>query len=210
MTAAMTDAELLAPVEWDPERFGIGVRSIDDQHKHLIVVINTLIRALLQATRATKASVSVAARQSSMIVSPRSNSTSGAFSSNTASLAFAGPSGAASKKFPIVGHRQMDPNFQRGSQLAKIIDDLVSYTAKYLIAEDHMLDTFAYVDRQSQFHDHELFTNEVARAFKLVEDYNMQESDVRRLLQFLKYWIAEHIPRDRKYAPMLIEKGVGS
>ena len=104
----------------------------------------------------------------------------------------------------------MDPHFQRGSQLAKIIDDLVSYTAKYLVAEDHTLDTFAYIDRQSQFHDHELFTNEVARAFKLVEDFNMQEADVRRLLQFLKYWIAEHIPRDRKYAPMLIEKGVGS
>ncbi len=207
----MSDSELLAPVEWDPEKFGIGVRSIDDQHKHLIIVINALIRALLQATRASKASLCLSARAGNSLSSPRNSSSPGTSSNHTSAAAFVGfASTGASQNLPIVGHRQMDPNFQRGSQLAKIIDDLVSYTAKYLTAEDHMLDTFAYVDRQSQFHDHELFTNEVARAFKLVEDYNVQESDVRRLLQFLKYWIAEHIPRDRKYAPMLIEKGVGS
>jgi hemerythrin-like metal-binding protein len=200
MASLMSDSELLATVEWDPEKYGIGVRSIDDQHKHLISIINSLIRALYRAARASRDLLTDSGLGSSV-----SKKVQGSPDSTSASATV-----CLAKVVPIIGNRQPDPNFQRGSNIAKIIDELVSYTAKYLITEDHMLDTFAYVDRQSQNNDHELFTNEVARVFKLVEDYKVQETDVRRLLHFLKCWISEHIPRDRKYAPMLIEKGVGS
>ena len=72
------------------------------------------------------------------------------------------------------------------------------------------LETYGYADRHAQHIDHDLFVEEVAHLHKLVEEYNAQEVDYRRLLVFLRRWMVDHIPKDRKYAHHLIEKGIGN
>jgi hemerythrin len=203
------------------------VRVIDEQHKLLIGLTNELTRMYI---------VIAYPKMPSGLLSPLVNMSMGVKNHSTARVAraavaqvhvinavqkevergsasrhsFSEGGGGSAKPFPVVGIRQFDPQLQRGSELSKLVEDLVTYTCKYLLVEDHMLETYAYPDRGMQQQDHELFSNEVSLLFKLVEDYNCQLSDLRRMLVFLRLWMAEHIPRDRKYAPMLIDKGVGS
>ncbi|CUG90929.1 hemerythrin-like metal-binding protein, putative [Bodo saltans] len=231
------EADLLSFIEWDPERFGIGVKSIDEQHKILITLTNGLTKVYIAAAY-PKLSVSM---DTLGVASPMNTSNVNAASliSNTnrapssrgvmksaviqaKALAAIREADAETsllldpvlghKEFPVVGFRQFDPLLQAASnvELNKVVEDLVTYTCKFLLAEDHMLETYAYPDRALQQQDHELFVNEVSFLFKLVEENNAQLSDIRRMLVFLRLWLSGHIPRDRKYAPMLIEKGVGS
>lgn len=239
----LTESELLTLLEWDPEKYGIGVRSIDEQHKILIALTNemtrlyvakahpTLLIGGLQRTASSAQGGFTAANSDAAATSPI-GSPAGAKSGLMGRIAKAAvqhshaiatsasspmvPTTGAScmlgsySKFPVCGFRQFDPDLQRGSEMAKVIEDLVTYTCKYLLVEDHLLETYAYVDRAMQQQDHELFTCEVSYCFRLMEDCSCQVGDIRRLLLFLRLWLSGHIPRDRKYAPMLIEKGVGT
>lgn len=229
---SLTEAELLTLLEWDPEKYGIGVRSIDEQHKILIALTNELTR--LYAVKAHPSLAlggvrtgNVDGAPSPKAATPQSKGTStilgrlakaavqqqqqnGVPASSSGHIPAATCSLSSFSKYPVVGHRQFDPDLQSGSETAKIVEDLVTYTCKYLLVEDHLLETYAYVDRAMQQQDHELFTCEVSYCFRLIEEYSCQISDIRRLLLFLRLWLSGHIPRDRKYAPMLIEKGVGA
>jgi hemerythrin len=234
----INEVDLLSFIEWDPERFGIGVKSIDEQHKILITITNSLTKVYVAAvypklSDSMEALLGVASPvnnvsllQSSRQPSSRSIIKATVLQARIADAVREAESEAAAlldpvlahKNFPIVGFRQFNPALQGGgncaqqqpSELQKVVEDLVTYTCKFLLAEDHMLETYAYPDRALQQQDHELFSNEVSFLFKLVEEKNTQISDVRRMLVFLRLWLSGHIPRDRKYAPMLIEKGVGS
>jgi hemerythrin len=232
----ISEADLLSFIEWDPERFGIGVKSIDEQHKILITLTNGLTRVYLAAAypklSASMDTLGVAsplnassANAAPLISSNKAPSSRGVMKSaviQAKALAAIREVEAETsllldpvlghKDFCVVGFRQFDPLLQASSnvELNKVVEDLVTYTCKFLLAEDHMLETYAYPDRALQQQDHELFINEVSFLFKLVEENNAQLSDIRRMLVFLRLWLSGHIPRDRKYAPMLIEKGVGS
>lgn len=267
----VSEDELLTPLEWDPEQYGIGVRSIDEQHKILIQLINELILAYKKIAHPSKCAPSPTGLQNTMLFaastmvggaapgkSPRTgggggispgpgrslnSTTANASTRNTnhhpaasfkhnagsphvgtrsgivdfeASLGATAGGGAAvgsphggmeegkfSGPFPVVGNRQFDPRLQHDSPVGKLVEDLVTYTYKYLVAEDHVLETYAYVDRVFQQQDHELFASEVSFLFKMAQDHNVQLLDLRRMLVFLRIWTQEHIPRDRKYAPML-------
>jgi hemerythrin len=196
----LPESQLFSFAEWDPERYGIGVKPIDDQHKILLALINQLTKAFKAATRHLR----VDGASNSLQLSQRSSRRQ---SLPTTAGTLAPP---GQKPFPVCGPRQFDPNFQRGSTVHAIVEDLVTYTFKYLQAEDHLLETYAYVDRASQAQDHEQFTQEVTFLLKLMEDFAATHDNVWRLLTFLRLWINEHIPRDRKYAPLLIDKGVGA
>lgn len=231
----IVESDLLSFVEWDPERYGIGVKSIDEQHKILLTITNGLTRVYISSAYPKLSesfdSLGVASPinnngASSVVQSAKNPPSSRSIMKSTviqakalAAIRDAEAEAAllldpvlAHKDFPVVGYRQFDPSLQAGSssQLHNVVEDLVTYTCKHLLAEDHMLETYAYPDRALQQQDHELFANEVSFLFKLVEENNAQICDVRRMLVFLRLWLAGHIPRDRKYAPMLIEKGVGS
>lgn len=238
-TSLVSESDLLTLVEWDTEKYGIGVRAIDEQHKILILLANELTNLYTSIVHPHLAHHSAMSSQSSLVQEQSSSVASPSTRSLTSQLAKAalarvhalhhasaeveGKAGGGSKSrthlfaaglvgqpsFPVVGNRQFDPRLQRGSDVAKVVEDLMTYTCKYLLVEDHLLDTYAYVDRAMQQQDHELFASEVAFALKLSEEHNCQIGDIRRLLVFLRLWLTGHIPRDRKYAPMLIEKGVG-
>lgn len=235
----LSEAELLTLIEWDPEKFGIGVRCIDEQHKILITLANELTKAYIavaypkmHAQNSQNTSRSHTPNATAVGATPHKPNLKnlagqvkavGAIQKEIEKEVAAGLHAGGSDgsdpylplhnerhPFPVVGHKQFDPMLQRGSEIAKIVEDLVTYTCKFLLVEDHLLETYAYVDRSMQAQDHELLANEVSFLFKSVEDFSAQLSDVRRLMVFLRLWMLEHIPRDRKYAPMLIEKGVGS
>lgn len=170
------DNTLCAPMEWDQEKYGIGVRHIDDQHKLLLDLVTRFGRLVMIAIN---------------------RGAEGAYR-------------VAKKGVSTFARRGFDPALQRGSQAALIVDELVSYCAKQLQQEEHALESYGYPQRAAHCAEHAVFVKEVSRMFKLVSDGEAEVDDAKRLLYFLKCWIREHIPNaDRRYAPLLIEKGVG-
>lgn len=176
--AAYTDAAVFANVDWDTFKHGVGIPTIDAQHKFLIAVLNRLCTKMR----------------------PSGNAESG--------FDFAASTVKGRRQAPITD-RKFDDRLQKGRDKETItpeIEDLVTYCAKYITAEEHMLETYNYPDRAAHGLEHQLLVKEVQRAHSLLESYNMEESDVARLVTFLKTWIAEHIPKDRRFAPLLVDK----
>ena len=50
---------------------------------------------------------------------------------------------------------------------------------------------------------------EVARAHRLSEEGNFEMTDLKRLVTFLRRWMNDHVPKDRRFAPLLVD-GKGS
>lgn len=180
----LTDDDLRAKLEWDPESYGVGIKMIDEQHRQLLNLINDLSAGFFSATYKRR---------------EYSRSRSGVF--------------AMKKKAQLASIRNFDENLQRSQEpgsLAATVEELVAYAGTRLVAEDHMLETYTSPNKATQAADHELFTIEVCRLHKLMEECNAEDVDVRRLLTFLHLWIKDHIQKDRLCAPMLIERGVGA
>ena len=175
MYSEWSDQELCAESQWDQEKYGIGIKHIDEQHRilfGLVTQLSHLYKFVLER--------------------------------HGEHASFRGTKRRGQQK------RHFDSAFQRGSQISGAVDEIVSYAAKYLSAEDHLLESYGYHERQQHQLEHDAFTRELFRVHKLIEDADAELSDIRRLLIFLKTWIDEHIPKsDRKYAPFLLEKGVG-
>jgi hemerythrin-like metal-binding protein len=183
----LADEELFYTMEWDTERFGVGIKFIDDQHKHLISIVNNLCRLRQQA-------VQEAEEQAAAGLQPSSSTES--------------PLGRKKRVVPMVS-RFLCPGLQRGSPTGQLIDDLVTYCAKHLAYEEYILETYGYQDRLGHNQEHEQFAYEIGRAHKLMEEFNFENSDLAYLVYFLKYWLKSHIPKDRRFAPLLLEKGLG-
>lgn len=173
----LPDDVITSAMEWDPDRYGVGLRNIDEQHKLLVTIINGIALRF-----------KVVLEQKVM-----------------------GGSKLLGKKKPsTTSFRNFEPRLQLGARICEDVDQLIGWAGKYLAQEDIMLDNYGVPDRVAHSKDHELFVLEVCRIHKLTEEYNAQEDDFRRLLTFLWQWMTGHIARDRLYAPMLLERGVGS
>uniref|UniRef100_A0A7S1W1W9 Hemerythrin-like domain-containing protein n=1 Tax=Neobodo designis TaxID=312471 RepID=A0A7S1W1W9_NEODS len=161
-------------VEWDPERFGVGIRQIDAQHRHLLSIINHICRLKSTLEHDPGALTPVARKRGG------------------------------------VTDRYLEPQLQRGGELAPHIDELVTYCAKHLAAEELLLETHGYSERVTHAAEHDTLVQEVGRAHRLCEEGNMEMADLRRLVAFLRQWMASHIPKDRRFAPLLLDKGYGA
>lgn len=300
----MSSAQAFSHVEWDPERFGIGIRQIDDQHKQLIAIVNDLAalvqeahnanalrrlaRSRLNQTSAQCPTVSAShsptmGGESMSMASPRPYAAGLSTSRNhhlggSASPPAGGrsihgspqgPAGAALRGASAIGSPHGSPSlfsarspsagtggggpsvvvspptalsavaplsipnafqlaqgrpdlytpashlrafpacYQRPSAVWECLGRLVTYCLRSLAAEDHILETYGYADRATQMQEHEAFGEQVCRYHRLSEECALEEEDLLHLLVFLKLWVREHIPRDRRYAPLLLEKGIG-
>lgn len=180
-----------APIEWDTFKHGVGLAVIDNQHKFLITVINRICNKR-RAALDTAGGAPGATENMNMSVA-------------------VGPRHVSRRQAPL-SDRKFDEKLQRPrsdkdkESIAADLDDLVTYCARYLTNEDHLLDTYNYADRAQHGQDHVLFAREVHRAHSLMESHNMEEVDAIRLVTFLRSWLVEHIPKDRRYAPLLVDK----
>lgn len=237
---------MYALVEWDPERFGIGVKQIDDQHRQLLKLINSLSFHLSADLRATQANIGINGVVRAVVegskrpdssnslatysLSPRTDSAMES-SSDRNSMPLPSPKGANTSKgtAPLIAKlgftengpkRELAPSpaahlrnfprkFQAKSDVGDVVDQLVTFAQITLANEDHLLETYGYGERESQFKEHAMFADRICRVHRLMESYSAQQQDLERLLKFLKVWIAEHVRSDRRYAPLLIEKGGG-
>lgn len=172
-----SDNELCRVIEWDQEKFGIGIRQIDEQHKMLLDIMARMGKLL---------NVAIHREQEGSYHAAKKSLQGGPF------------------------RRGYDPTLQRISPFGLLLDELVGYCAKQLTTEDHFLETYGYQHRAAHFAEHAVFVTEVTRCHKMAEDYQVEVEDAKRLMYFLRGWITEHVPQaDRKYAPLLAEKGVG-
>ena len=256
------DADLYAPIEWDPERFGIGVKQIDDQHRQLLKLINSLAYHLSADARHLQMSTGLRGviNNAAAAVSDESNKHHRPVSSNSGitppnQIFMMGESdsammdesmsdrnsptnviytptaasrAAAGGKQPLINRlgfmqgekKELEPSpathlrnfprkFQAKSDVGAVVDQLVTYAIKTLGSEDHLLETYGYGEREMQVREHAIFSDKVCRVHRLMESYAAQVEDLTRLLKFLKMWIGEHVRTDRRYAPLLIEKGAG-
>ena len=186
-----SDEDLCVPSEWDQAKFGIGIKQIDDQHKVLFEHLTQLAKLFEFAVTRSRA------------LEAQSGNAGGG-SGGGVGIGRRHAVGSSTR-------RQLETAFQRGSQISGVIDDLVSYAAKYLAAEDHLLETYGYSERAGHLAEHEAFTRELCRLHKLIDDADAELDDVRRLLTFFKVWKEDHITKsDRAYAPFLSDKGVSS
>ena len=166
--------DAFAITEWDPERFGVGIRQIDAQHRQLLAITNHICRLKTTLEHDPGALTPVARKRGG------------------------------------VTDRHLEPQLQRGGQLAVHLDELVTYCAKHLAAEEVLLETHGYSERVSHAADHDTLVQEVARAHRLCEEGNMEMADLRRIVAFLRHWMNTHIPKDRRFAPLLLDKGYGA
>lgn len=164
-----------AVIEWEVERFGVGIRQIDEQHRWLLSIINNMCRFVAQSLNDPET------------VSP-----------------------ANSKRRGVIPDRHLNPHLQKGTRMSSLLDDLVTYCAKHLAAEDLLLETHGYSDRLGHAAEHETFVSEVCRVHRLCEEGNLELQDVDQMIKFLRRWMTDHIPRDRRFAPLLLDKGYGT
>ena len=169
-----TQDDPFSVVEWDPERFGVGIRQIDDQHRQLLCIVNNICRIRHQIDH------------------------------DPDSL----PPAARRRGGPV--DRHLGAQLQSGSELASQLDELVTYCAKMLAAEELLLETHSYTERVSHAAEHEIMVAEVCRAHRMAEEGNLEPHDLQRLVAFLRKWMNEHIPKDRRFAPLLLDKGYGA
>jgi hemerythrin-like metal-binding protein len=163
--------EAFLPVDWDPERFGVGIEAVDEPHRRLLRIVNRMCI------------VKVMVETNPENLSPVNKVRTG------------------------IVHRHLNAQLQRGSEMSALLDALVTYCAKHLTAEELLLETHGYPDRAAHAQEHQLLVNEVCRAQRLSEEGNLEMSDVRNLVTFLRRWMNEHIPKDRRFAPLLMDKG---
>ncbi len=109
-------------------------------------------------------------------------------------------------KFVDRGH---PPELQLGGQIEPLIDGLIFHANARLIQEEHNLEAVSFADRGSHAQEHQIFVREVFRAFRLMESCNMEMGDLVALIRFLKAWCNTHIPKDRRFAPLMLEKTKG-
>ena len=195
-------SDLYAVIEWDPDAFGVGTKVIDDQHMHLLSIINRICRLRQEAFAQQAVTQSAAAASGS----PADDM-----------VGFIAPTGGNDQSMSHSRRRKQppmdrffDPSLQKGSEIGNQINNLVSYCAKQLANEEHLLETYGYVDRVSHVQEHETFVAEVSRVWRLMEEHNLELSDVHGLIAFLKNWLHVHIPKDRRFRELLIEKGFGA
>lgn len=98
------------------------------------------------------------------------------------------------------------PDFQKGGRIEPLILALVNHCSSKLIQEEHALEAVSFSDRGPHAAEHQIFVREAFRAHQLMEGYNFEMSDLVKLVRFLKSWVREHIPKDRRYAPLMLEK----
>lgn len=209
--------DVFSIIEWDPERFGIGIRQIDEQHKQLILVVNTLSTLVQEAHHQQKVQNAARAALNTTSASGAISRTTNANSFEKSSVSSSPPSpalaqlarGKADPITPASHLRSFNPTFQKGSKVCDCLGRLVSYSLRNLTSEDHILETYSYADRATQQQEHAAFAEQMCRYLKLSEEFSLEEGDLIHLLTFLKLWVREHIPRDRRYAPLLLEKGIG-
>jgi hemerythrin-like metal-binding protein len=174
ISPTMGGDDVFSIVEWDPERFGVGIRQVDDQHRLLLGLINHVCRLKHQIEVDADTLTPVPKRRGGIV------------------------------------DRHLETQLQRGTEMSKHLDDLVTYCSKHLSAEEVLLETHNYPERLSHAAEHELMVVEVCRAHRLCEEGNLEMDDVRRLVTFLRRWMNEHIPKDRRFAPLLLDKGYGA
>lgn len=287
-------------LEWDPEIYGVGVRSIDEQHQQLIGTMAKLCILGKQVATSRNPSSSSFPGSSSPNSTSSSNNKRGSSSptkqqqSQSSSLAMDSPSssialgnqvtspmtlkgalGLDSKKYgtgenqngeesssaaasynnnktrksvvsirdgedeatmttnknadadynniassvhvyghrvtlPEAGFRTIDrghpPDLQKGGRIEPILESLVMHCSVRLIQEEHSLEAVSFSDRGPHALEHQIFVREVFRAYQLMEQYNLEMSDLVKLIKFLKTWVKDHIPKDRRFAPLLLDK----
>jgi hemerythrin-like metal-binding protein len=197
---SVSQSDVFLPVEWDVEKHGVGLpNSVDAQHQRLIAIINRLCgkHQLAETTS----------------VDP----------SNVATFA---PRAQSARKQVALTHRCFAEGLQRGrddsrrdqerrdgsdpfpNSIAPDLDELVTYCARSLTTEEMLLETYGYPDRAAHAAEHQIFFREVSRAHSLMESHNFEHADLCRLVGFLKFWLADHIPKDRRFAPLLVDKGL--
>lgn len=171
----VSESDLFHAVDWDQEKFGVGVGPIDDQHKMLLKIINDLCHAHNDLWMELEDTV----------MSKKAKD---------------------ANRPPI--DRRINPLLHRGGgRIASCLDQLVSYCV-HLTVEEHKLDSYGYTDLGPHRQDHEAFQREICRAHRLMESYNFERVDLCRLMYFLKQWMVDHISKDRRYAHLLVDKGV--
>lgn len=102
--------------------------------------------------------------------------------------------------------RGMPPELQLGGAVEPLIEALVFHCNVRLIQEEHNLEAVSFSDRGSHAQEHQIFVREAFRAQHLVESSNFELADLVKLIQFLKMWCAQHISKDRRFAPLMLEK----
>ena len=271
--------QVFQTVEWDPEIYGVGVRSIDEQHQTLISTITNLCN-LGKSVAQNLLNPSIAASPSSPTKKAAPPSSSSSPESNklgasvTSPMTLRGALGLEMKKFEekeennkngksssqednkndnnsskdrrkstassnnedssysnnnnynnikssnhVFGHRVTlaegacrtidrghPPDFQKGGKMEPLILALVNHCSAKLIQEEHALEAVSFSDRGPHAAEHQIFVREVFRAHQMMESYNLEMSDLVKLIKFLKSWIKDHIPKDRRYAPLMLEK----
>ncbi len=282
-------AQAFQIIEWDPEIYGVGVRSIDDQHQQLIATmaklcvlgkhVGTLSPINPNMTSSNSNQVSGNSNNQSnrnssptkgSVVSPmtirgafgldskvfdaskkptstneegeENNNTITSkknFSSSTTSI----PATATKRRSSISmrnggdnnldnnnndsddvknsiirvhGHRVTLPeggfrsidrghplDLQKGGRIEPLLDALVQHCSVRLIQEEHAFEAVSFSDRIPHSMEHQIFVREVFRAYQLMEQYNFELNDLVKLIKFLKNWFKDHIPKDRRYAPLI-------
>jgi hemerythrin len=102
--------------------------------------------------------------------------------------------------------RGLPPELQRGGAVEAHIEALVHHGVVRLVQEEHSLEAVSYVDRGAHALEHQVFVREVFRVHHLMEAANLELGDLVRLVLFLKAWLRDHIAKDRRYAPLMLEK----
>lgn len=181
--------ELVSCIEYDAEHHGIGVRSVDEQHKVLIAIINKLCVLVHEALQESNV----------LPKEPSSFSRHGSFSREDNEVLLTPRS--KGRKLP----RRASVIFQRSC--SDVVQQFVTYQVKYLTAEQHMLDSYGYSDRVEHLKEHEKFENEVCVVNKYCQEGIVELEDLKKFLQFMKEWVHVHIPHDKRYAAFMIDKG---
>jgi len=183
--------DIYTAIEWDPDIFGVGTEVIDKQHMHLLRLINRIC----QIQRETQAHGAGAEGE---LLSFVSTGTDGS------------PSHAARRRRQPPCDRFFDQSLQKGSKTGELIDELVTYCGKHLANEAYLLETYGYPDRVAHVQEHDIFVGEVSKAWRLMEEHNLELADLNHLIAFLKNWLHTHIPKDRRFRELLLEKGYGA
>lgn len=102
--------------------------------------------------------------------------------------------------------RGLPPELQRGGLVEPLLEQLVVHCSVRLIQEEHNLEAVSFADRGAHALEHQTFVREVFRAYQLMEGSNFELTDLANLLRFLRLWIRDHIPKDRRFAPLMLEK----
>lgn len=128
---------------WD-EKYSVGIRELDTQHKQLFSILNELYEAMQDGSNKTK--------------------------------------------------------------LAKIINELASYTKIHFSTEEKYMEKYNYAGLASQKREHENFVAKV-EAFK--QDFEAGKLALSlNIASFVKDWLSSHIlGSDKNYGPFLTSKG---